>query len=58
MPKDSGDEKKVVGIIASPYQSDPFTKGYSVKLPSGYGDRTHPKHVELSGKGMRQGKGK
>ena len=43
-------------VTVSPYQSDPFAKNYEIKLPAGYGDMTHPRMVEMNGKGMRSSK--
>lgn len=51
-------KQATTNILVNPYQSDPFSKGYEVKLPPSMADTTHPQHVDLTGKGMRSGKGK
>ena len=43
-------------VMVSPYQAEPFSKGYDVKLPEGYGNRSYSKQINLVGKGMRNGK--
>ena len=46
------DSPVTTNIMVNPYQSKPFSKFISVKLPSGYGDKTYPSQVQLHGKGM------
>ena len=51
-------EESYSNITVSPYRCDVMQKNMSVKMPSGYGDKSHAGMIEMIGKGLRSGRSK